>query len=75
MRLNGSKALNKNKQPSTLQPLHKLEVSDKEATSNEESKLKHKKPKEDLSHKSDNIKTFRSTLKSTSSSSSHKKEE
>jgi len=75
MRLNGSKALNKNKQPSTLQPLHKLEVSDKEATSNEESKLKHKKPKEDLSHKSDNIKTSRSTLKSTSSSSSHKKEE
>jgi len=75
MRLNGSKALNKNKQPSTLQPLHKLEVSDKEATSNEESKLKHKKPKEDLSHKSNNIKTSHSTSNSTLSSSSHKKEE
>ena len=34
IRLSGSKALNKNKQPSTLQPLHKLEVSDKEATPN-----------------------------------------
>ena len=75
MRLNGSKALNKNKQPSTLQPLHKLEVSDKEATSNEESKLKYKKPKEDLSHKSNNKKTSHSTSNSTLSSSSHKKEE
>jgi len=75
MRLNGSKALNKNKQPSTLQPLHKLEVFDKEATSNEESKLKYKKPKEDLSHKSNNKKTSHSTSNSTLSSSSHKKEE
>jgi len=75
IRLSGPKALNKNKQPSTLQPLHKLEVSDKEATSNEESKLKYKKPKEDLSHKSNNKKTSHSTSNSTLSSSSHKKEE
>ena len=75
IRLSGPKALNKNKQPSTLQPLHKLEVFDKEATSNEESKLKYKKPKEDLSHKSNNIKTSHSTFNSTLSSSSHKKEE
>jgi len=46
IRLNGSKALSKNKEQPKLQPLHKLETSDKEATSN-----------------------------STSSSSSHKKEE
>ena len=46
IRLNGSKALSKNKEQPKLPPLHKLETSDKEATSN-----------------------------STSSSSSHKKEE
>ena len=46
IRLSGSKALSKNKEQPKLPPLHKLETSDKEATSN-----------------------------STSSSSSHKKEE
>ena len=34
IRLNGSKALSKNKEQPKLRPLHKLETSDKEATSN-----------------------------------------
>ena len=46
IRLNGSKAQNKKPQQKVLRPLNKLNTSDKEATSNEESNLKHKQLKE-----------------------------
>ena len=46
IRLNGSKALSKNKEQPKLQPLHKLETSDKEATSNSASSSSSHKTKE-----------------------------
>ena len=46
IRLNGSKALSKNKEQPKLQPLHKLETSDKEATSNVTSSSSSHKTKE-----------------------------
>ena len=46
IRLSGSKALSKNKEQPKLQPLHKLETSDKEATSNVTSSSSSHKTKE-----------------------------
>ena len=46
IRLNGSKVLSKNKEQPKLQPLHKLETSDKEATSNVTSSSSSHKTKE-----------------------------
>jgi len=46
IRLSGSKVLSKNKEQPKLQPLHKLETSDKEATSNVASSSSSHKTKE-----------------------------
>ena len=46
IRLNGSKVLSKNKEQPKLQPLHKLETSDKEAASNSTSSSSSHKTKE-----------------------------
>ena len=77
IRLNGSKASSTKKEPTKLQPMRKIEVSDKEVTSNEESKPKYKQKKEEKLQKQDTLKTSQveETSNSTSSSSSHKTEE
>ena len=77
IRLNGSKASSTKKEPTKLQPMRKIEVSDKEVTSNEESKPKYKQKKEEKLQKQDTLKTSQveETSNSTSSSSSHKTKE
>ena len=77
IRLNGSKASSIKKEPPKLQPIRKIEVSDKEATSNEEPKPKDKQQKEEKSQKTNTLKTSQveETSTSTSSSSSHKTKE
>ena len=74
IRLNGAKSKSNKPQQKGLRPLNKLNTFDKEAASNEESNLKSKGLKENQSDKTDNIKTSHAS-NSTSSSSSHKKEE
>ncbi len=75
LRLKGGTQLKSNKpQQKDLRPLNKLNTSDKEVASNEESHLKDKESKENQSDKTDNIKTSHSS-NSTSSSSSRKTKE
>ena len=74
IRLNGAKSKSNKPQQKGLRPLNKLNTFDKEAASNEESRLKDKELKENQPSKTDNIKTSHAS-NSTSSSFSHKKEE